>query len=76
MDYLKDVETEEAVEYVLPLLTELAIDEGANHPSSASVLNRKYCADGSVQEALASDLPNTLIWFFSVRIFSFQQELS
>lgn len=28
-DHLQDVEADEAIDYVLPLLTELAIDEGA-----------------------------------------------
>ena len=64
--YLTHVTPQEAVEYVLPLLSGLAMDDG----SLCSIyLNYHllFTLDESVKEALAAELVSIIWWFFSVR---------
>lgn len=70
-DLLEDTDPCEAVEYVIPLLTGLALDEGVFDPSNEAgcKTDRELKPiDESVKEAFASQLHKILWYFFTVSI--------
>ena len=67
-EYLDHVTPQEAVEYVLPLLSGLAMDEGLSFTSRDTGSNMTFLLDESVREALAEELVPVIWWFFSVSL--------
>lgn len=64
--YLTHVTPQEAVEYVLPLLSGLAMDDGQLSSIHINCI-LLFILDESVKEALAAELVPIIWWFFSVR---------
>ena len=63
--FLSQVSPEEAVEYVLPLLNELAMDEGELIPLIFMPTSQVF-PEEPVKEALALTLYTTIWWFIMV----------
>lgn len=71
--FLDNVPPREAVEYVLPLLDALAVDDG--NVELFFIYIRLTCeVDERVKEALVSELPAVIWWFFSVSCLFSQEE--
>lgn len=69
--YLQNVTPQEAVEYVLPLLSGLAMDDGSSLPFFSSFFIVSSIPEEPVKEALAAELVPIIWWFFAVRPSSF-----
>ena len=66
--FLEQISSLEAVEYVLPLLSGLAMDPGGcpGPCSSYRIHLCDICTEEQVKEALAAELVPIIWWFFSV----------
>lgn len=78
-DYLHQITPQEAVEYVLPLLSGLAMDEGM-FPLYFSVFavfcSSFFLVDEKVREALTAGLVPIIWWFFTVCLYVISQPIT
>ena len=70
--FLEQISPQEAVEYVLPLLSGLAMDDGACTRASERHISDGFDVEDTVKEAFAAELLAIMWYFFTVCFLSYR----